>query len=68
MIVMDVGKNIRKSRRQRNVTQVQLANELKISRTTLSSYENDRRIPNILTVWMIADVLDICIDELVGRR
>ena len=68
MIVMDVGKNIRKSRRQRNVTQVQLANELKISRTTLSSYENDRRIPNILTVWMIADVLDISIDELVGRR
>ena len=66
--MMDVGKNIRKSRRQRNVTQVQLANELKISRTTLSSYENDRRIPNILTVWMIADVLDISIDELVGRR
>ena len=66
--MMDVGKNIRKSRRQRNVTQIQLADRLKISRTTLSSYENDRRIPNIQMIWMIADVLDISIDELVGRR
>ena len=66
--MMDVGKNIRKSRRQRNVTQVQLADRLNISRTTLSSYENDRRIPNIQMIWMIADVLGISIDELVGRK
>ena len=50
------------------ITQQQLADKINVNRTTLSSYESGRRIPSIDVLWKIADVFDISIDNLVGRK
>ncbi|MCI6467433.1 MAG: helix-turn-helix domain-containing protein [Faecalicatena sp.] len=41
---------------------------LYIRRQTLSNYETGRRLPNIILIWEIADIFEISIDSLIGRK
>ncbi|MBA4700718.1 MAG: helix-turn-helix transcriptional regulator [Ruminococcus sp.] len=67
-MMYEIGKNIKRLRKQRNWTQEQLANKLYISRQTLSNYENGNRLPNLYMACQIADVFEISIDSLMGRK
>ncbi|ETI88401.1 MAG: Transcriptional regulator, MerR family [Clostridium butyricum DORA_1] len=56
---MNVGDNIKKYRIFRDFTRRDLANELQVSESTISRYENNKREPNINTLNKIAKILGI---------
>nr|WP_287844240.1 helix-turn-helix transcriptional regulator [Faecalicatena sp.] len=64
----NIGKRIKIFRICKNMTQEQLASMLYIRRQTLSNYETGRRLPNIILIWEIADIFEISIDSLIGRK
>lgn len=55
----NIGKNIRILRQQKNMTQDELAEQLFVSRQTVSNYETGRSQPDIDTLLRIAEVLGV---------
>lgn len=55
-------------RKERGYTQAQMAEELKIPRSTYTNYETGNRSPDLETLERISDILDCSLDELFGRR
>ena len=64
---MNVGKNIAKFRKEKNLTQEELAKKINVSSKTISSYENNRNLPTIETLLLLSQVLEVSIDEIVGK-
>ena len=62
---LKIAENIRFYRKQAGLTQEQLAAHFGSRKTLISNYEIGR---NIVTLWELADIFDITIDELVGRE
>lgn len=62
-----MGERIASLRRANNVTQVQLAEALGISQQTLQSYEVGRRRIPVSALPVVAQVLAVSIDELMGQ-
>lgn len=58
---MNVGKNIAKFRKKKNLTQEELAQKINISAKAISSYENNRNLPNIETLILLSEVDDAVI-------
>lgn len=63
-----IGENIKKYRQFNNMTQEELSKKLEIAPNTLSNYENGNREPNSDIISKIADIFNISIDELYGRK
>lgn len=62
-----IGRNIKRFREERNLSQTQLAEKLWIHRTSLAGYEIGKRIPDIFMLCRIADIFDVSLDALAGR-
>lgn len=63
---MNIGKTIKFLREEKELTQMQLANDLEISRSALALYETGKRqIPNELLL-IIAKYFDVSMDYLFG--
>ena len=65
--VEEIGDSIRFFRKLAKLTQVELAKMSGISQNAISCWENGVHIPNVWDLWKIADILEISIDELIGR-
>lgn len=63
-----VGARIRLLRLEKNMTQRQLAAKIGVDRTSLSSYEHSKRTPDIFILCRMADVFEVSLDDLVGRK
>ncbi len=63
-----IAENIRLFRKQAGLTQEELAARFGSRKTLISNYEIGRNTPDIETLWELADIFDITIDELVGRE
>ena len=63
-----IAENIRFFRKQAGLTQEELAARFGSRKTLISNYELGRNTPDIETLWELADIFDITIDELVGRE
>ncbi len=63
-----IAENIRFFRKQAGLTQEELAARFGSRKTLISNYEIGRNTPDIETLWALADIFDITIDELVGRE
>jgi len=61
-----IAENIRFFRKQAGLTQEELAARFGSRKTLISNYEIGRNTPDIETLWELADIFDITIDELVG--
>ena len=61
---MSIGERISDLRAQRNISQVQLAKQLGISRQAVSKWENDLTSPDTLNLIKLADVLDTDVEFL----
>ncbi len=59
-----IGKNIKEVRVQKGLSQEVLAKKCGFSNTTLSSYENTRKIPSLVTIATIAKQLGVSIERL----
>ena len=62
-----IGKSIKVHRIAQNYTQKQLAQKIGVTHAAISYWENGVNIPNVKDCWLLADALEITIDELVGR-
>jgi len=65
---LTIGANIRDIRKQKGLTQIDLANLLNCSQAMITSYENNTKLPSVTTLIKIADVLDVSIDEITGKK
>lgn len=61
----EVGKNIKKIRKEKNLTQDDLAERLYCTRQTISNYENGKSEPNIALLVEIAKVLEVEVNDLI---
>ena len=69
MDAVKTGALIAKARKEKGLTQTQLARQLHITNTAVSKYENGVRFPDIAILEELADVLDLSVTELVsGER
>lgn len=64
---MSFGSRLRGLRIERNMTQEDLANILKIARATVGRYETDERFPDKETLNTLADYFNVTVDYLLGR-
>lgn len=58
---------LKKIRKEKNITQTEMANYLKISLGTYSNYENGLTQPPFKTLIQIADYFNVSTDYLLGR-
>jgi transcriptional regulator with XRE-family HTH domain len=64
-----LSKNLRRLRKQKKLSQEKLARLIDISYNTISKIEAGKaKNPTFETLSKLADVFDISIDELVGRK
>ena len=61
----NVGKNIKQYRKQRNITQIDLAKKLNVSNAWLCKLENGNRNTTIFRLSEIANVLNIKLMDLI---
>ena len=66
--IKGIGEAIKSARKEKGLTQPQLAKLISVSHAAVSFWENEINIPNVKVCWLIADALEISIDELVGRE
>lgn len=65
---MTIGEAIKKARKNRGLSRAQLAKKSGVSLPTLSQWESDKSIPTVLLLSYVADVLEMSIDDLIGRE
>ena len=66
---MSIGERITELRKQQNISQVQIAQALNVTRQAVSKWENDLAVPDALKMIHLADLLDTDIEFLsTGRR
>ncbi len=66
--MIQIGEKLKELRKAENLTQQQLADELKISRVNYTRYENDSVRPDYETIIKIADYYDISLDDIFNRK
>ncbi len=65
---MIFSENLAMLRRNLNITQDELANYLKVSRSTIAGYETRNREPEYHILVKIADYFQVSIDSLLGHK
>lgn len=63
---MHIGENIIRLRKEKKMTQEELANLVFVSPKTVSSWEKERNLPNIETLILLADIFDTDINTILG--
>jgi len=62
------GRNLKNLRLERKLSQFQLAGKIGCTQQCVSGWENAKIEPTLTYLWKLADVFDISIDLLIGRR
>jgi len=62
---MDFGTQVKNLRSSHALTQEQLAQKLNVSRQTISSWENNRNLPDLEMVVRISQVFELSLDQLI---
>jgi len=63
----DLGRNIRRFREERGLTQEELAEKVGVGRPIISHYEIGRKDPTTTMLGILADKLEVTTDQLLGR-
>ena len=56
---------LKEIRKEKKMTQKEIADELNVSDQMISKYENNIKVPNLERLVQISQVLDVTLDELV---
>lgn len=64
----ELGKRIANLRKDKDLSQAQLAKFMNIGTSTLGMYETGKREPNTEILSKIADFFDVSVDYLLGRN
>ena len=63
---MDFATNLRKYRKEKRMSQAELASFLGLSQRTISHYENGSAEPSLQSLYEICTTLQVSADELLG--
>ncbi|HEL1070345.1 TPA: helix-turn-helix transcriptional regulator [Streptococcus equi subsp. zooepidemicus] len=61
---MSLQENLRVLRKQKQLSQSDLANELMVTRQAVSSWENGKSLPDVYTLSRIAELFGVSLDDL----
>lgn len=61
---MDLGQKLKDARSKAGLKQEELANQLQVSRQTISNWENNRSYPDIASVVKLSELYGLSLDEL----
>lgn len=59
-----IGEKLRDARNQKGLTQEEVADEIHVSRQTISNCENNRSYPDIISVILLSDLYQMSLDVL----
>lgn len=62
---MDFGEQLRKIRKDRRLTQEQVASKLNVSRQAISNWENNKNLPDLEMVVELSMAFDLSLDQLI---
>lgn len=65
---MEFNEKLQQLRKQNNLTQEQLAEQLYVSRTAISKWESGKGYPNIESLKSISNLFSVSIDELLSNE
>ncbi|MBR3841155.1 MAG: helix-turn-helix transcriptional regulator [Erysipelotrichales bacterium] len=61
---MELGKKLKEARMNSGLTQEQAAEKLMVTRQTISNWENEKSLPDIISVINMSDLYHISLDDL----
>ncbi len=62
---MNIAERLKEARKSAGLTQDQVAEQIMVSRVTVSHWENGRTLPDIVSLINLSDLYGISLDELV---
>lgn len=62
---MDFGEQLRKIRKDRGLTQQEVASKLNVSRQAISNWENNKNLPDLEMVVKLSMAFDLSLDQLI---
>lgn len=62
------GQRFTRFRKQRNLTQEELGERIGVSGQAVSKWENDASMPDIGLLVQLSEILDVSLDELLGKE
>ena len=62
-----ISKNITKYRKEKGLTQLELAEKLNYSDKTLSKWERGEAIPDVITLIQLAEIFETSVDQLISN-
>lgn len=62
---MELGKQIKKYRNERTLSQETLADRVYVSRQTVSNWENDKSYPDVKSLVLLSEVFEVSLDQLI---
>lgn len=66
MLMVDFGSRLKNLRIQNKLTQGELARKIGVTKSVISAYENDLRLPSYVTLVSISKVFNVTTDFLLG--
>lgn len=61
---MEIGKKLKEARINSGLTQEQVADDIKVTRQTISNWENERSYPDIMNVIDLSNLYSLSLDDL----
>ena len=68
MEIFDFGLRLRELREKKRLSQQQLADWLGLTRSSISTYENNTQTPPAYTLFRLADIYGVSVDYLLGVK
>ena len=65
---MKLAENLQMLRKEKGLSQENLAERCQVSRQAIAKWESSESVPNIGKLCFLADFYDVSLDELVGRK
>jgi len=64
VVTLNFKENLKKLRKEKNISQEQLAEKLNISRQAISKWESGKAYPDIDNLILLRDIFNVSLDEL----
>ena len=64
---MTLGENLQRLRKEKGLSQEDVARALFVSRQTISKWETDKAEPGVDNLKVLADLYEVTLDQLTGR-
>ena len=64
-VSMELGKQIKKYRIEKEYLQEELANKIYVTRQSISNWENDKTYPDVNSLVLLSEIFQVSIDELI---